>query len=757
VTISAMATMSIEQALALGVSHHDAGRLPQAESIYRQILSRVPDHPETLRMLSLLAFQVGRAADALPLIERAIKANPSAADYHANLGVILAALNRHNDAIQALRQSMVLNPTDPETMVNLGNVLLQRQRHDEAIDFYRRAIASGREVPEAHYNLGKALEERGDLDGALAAYMNAVALNPANADAYNNLGNVLQRKGRASEAIDAYRRAIAAKAEFPEAHFNLGRALHDTGKIDQEIDEYQKAISQRPEFHNAYNNLGNALRAKGRSSEAIDAYRRAISVKPQFPEAWNNLGNTLLGKGQLDEAISAYREALSQKSDYAMAYNNLASAYKDSGKLDEALDLLRKAAALSDDPRVTGNLLYTLHFHQDSTPKSLFDEHVKWNERFAKPVAASHPVPPKNASQDRRLRIGYVSPNFREHPVGRFMLALLANHDHTKFEIYCYTDLTVPDRLTEQFKSLVHFWKPTAGLSDAQLADLIRSDSIDILVDLTMHMNDSRLMAFARRPAPVQLTYLAYCSTTGLETMDYRLSDPHLDPPCPPSIDESHYTEKTIRLPRTYWCYPEPETPTDIGPLPVSSAGHITFGCFNNYSKVTHQTLELWARVLNAVAQSRLIIHSHEGSHRQVALDLFASQGIDPTCVQFQGFRRMSEYLSQYNQIDIALDPFPYGGGTTTCDAIYMGVPVVSLEGTTAVSRAGRSILTNVVLADLVAKSPDQYVEIASRLAQDLPRLEELRRSLRQRLKDSPLMDAVQFARDIEESYYRIA
>jgi len=749
-----MATMSIEQALALAVSHHDAGRLPQAESIYRQILSRVPDHPETLRMLALLAFQVGRAADALPLIERAIKGRPAAADYHANLGVILASLNRHNDAIHALRQSMVLNPLDPETMVNLGNVLLQKQHHDEAIELYRRAIGSGREVPEAHYNLGKALEEKGDLDGALASYMNAVALNPGNADAYNNLGNVLHRKGRASEAIDAYRRAIAAKAEFPEAHYNLGRALHDTGKIDQEIDEYQKAISQRPEFHSAYNNLGNALRAKGRSTEAIDAYRQAISVKPQFPEAWNNLGNTLLGKGQLDEAISAYREALSQKSDYAMAYNNLASAYKDSGKLDEALELLRKAAALSDDPRVSGNLLYTLHFHQDSTPKSLFDEHVKWNERFAKPVAGSRTAAKRERGADQRIRIGYVSPNFREHPVGRFMLPLLANHDHAKFEIYCYTDLTVPDRLTEQFRSLVHFWKPTAGFSDAQLADLIRADAIDILVDLTMHMNDSRLMAFARRPAPVQLTYLAYCSTTGLETMDYRLSDPHLDPA---GIDESLYTEKTIRLPRTYWCYPEPENAPEVGPLPASSEGHITFGCFNNYSKVTHQTLELWARVLNAVPRSRLIIHSHEGSHRQAALDLFSGQGIDPARVQFQSFRRMSEYLSQYNQIDIGLDPFPYGGGTTTCDAIYMGVPVVSLEGTTAVSRAGRSILTNVGLAELVAKSADQYVEIALRLAQDLSRLEELRKSLRPRLKDSPLMDDVRFARDIEEIYLRIA
>jgi len=333
------------------------------------------------------------------------------------------------------------------------------------------------------------------------------------------------------------------------------------------------------------------------------------------------------------------------------------------------------------------------------------------------------------------------------------MLPLLANHDHTSFEIYCYTDLTIPDALTDQLKSLVHFWKLTSGLSDAQLADLIRSDGIDILVDLTMHLKGSRLMAFARKPAPVQVTYLAYCSTTGLETMNYRLSDPQLDPLY---MNDSVYTERTVRLPRTYWCYPEPENAPDVGPLHASSAGHVMFGCFNNYSKVTRQTLEMWARILNAVPESRLVIHAHEGSHRQAALELFASHGVEAGRVHFNGFRRLDEYLAQYNQVDISLDPFPYGGGTTTCDAIYMGVPVVSLEGATAVSRAGKSILTNVGLQDLVAKSPDQYVEIALKLAADLPRLEDLRKSLRQRLKDSPLMDGPQFARDMEEIYRRM-
>jgi predicted O-linked N-acetylglucosamine transferase (SPINDLY family) len=749
-----MATMSIEQALAVGIEHHDAGRLRQAESIYRQILSHAPEHAEALRMLGLLAFQVGRAADALPLIERAIRARPAAADYYANLGVILASLNRLDDAVHALRQSLVLNPTDPETSVNLANVLVQKQRHDEAIDLYQRAIARRRELPAAHYNLGRAFQEKGDLNAAIGAYLTAVSLDPNNADAYNNLGNVLKDKGRASEAIDAYRRAIAIKSQFPEAYYNLGKALHDTGKTDQEIAAYRQALALRPEYPEAFNNLGNVLESHGQADEAIDAYRRAVASRANFPEAYNNLGNVLLETGRIDEAIAAYRQALSQRGDYAEAFNNLGNALKSSGRLDEALESYRRAVALSGDSRIAGNLLYGLHFHPDSTPRSLFDEHVQWADRFARPVARERAELSNGRRAERRLRIGYVSPDFREHPVGRFMLPLLSHHDHAEFEVYCYTDITVPDALTDRLKPLADVWRPTVGLSDEKFAELVRADGIDILVDLTMHLKGSRLLGFARRAAPVQITYLAYCSTTGLEQMDYRFSDPHLDPP---GIDESVYTEKTVRLPSTYWCYLAPEGGPDVGSPPVQAAGRITFGCLNAYAKVTGRMLEVWCGLLKEVPDSRLVLHAHEGSHRQRAYDLFEREGVAPDRVEFVGFHRLGAYLEQYNRIDIALDPHPYGGGTTTCDALWMGVPVVSLEGATAVSRAAKSILTNVGLAELVAKSADHYVEIAARLARDGSRLAELRGSLRQRLKDSPLMDAPRFAREVEEVYRRLS
>jgi len=282
------------------------------------------------------------------------------------------------------------------------------------------------------------------------------------------------------------------------------------------------------------------------------------------------------------------------------------------------------------------------------------------------------------------------------------------------------------------------------------LAQLIREDQIDILVDLTMHTAWNRMLLFARKPAPVQVTYLAYCSTTGLDTMDYRLTDPHLDPP---GTNDAYYSEESIRLPETYWCYSADEPSPQIGPLPALNAGEVTFGCLNNFCKVSPDTLDLWIQLLRVTPKSRLILHAHEGSHRQRVWDLLDHQGIDPRRLKFVGRVPLSEYFKLYNQIDVGLDPFPCNGGTTTCDALRMGAAVVTLAGRTAVGRAGVSVLRNIGLPELIAETPQQYVQIATDLAQDLPRLAELRRTLRARMQASPLMDAPRFARNIEAAY----
>ena len=323
-------------------------------------------------------------------------------------------------------------------------------------------------------------------------------------------------------------------------------------------------------------------------------------------------------------------------------------------------------------------------------------------------------------------------------------------HDHDRFEIFCYSSVLNADGMTDLIRARTDVWRDVPALSDEQLARAIRDDRIDILVDLTMHMSGSRLLAFAYKPAPVQVTYLAYCSTTGLDAMDYRLTDPYLDPP---GENDRFYSEKCAYLPETYWCYrPSDETP-EVSRLPALDAGCVTFGCLNNFSKVSQPALSAWCRLLGTLPGSRLILHAPSGSHRQRALDFFAGQGVASDRVSFSPTLPENEYLAVYQGIDVALDPFPYAGGTTTCDALWMGVPVTSLAGQTAVGRAGVSILSNVGLADLVARDVEGYVRIAAGLAGNLERLGELRATLRRRMQRSPLMDARRFAHNVETLY----
>jgi protein O-GlcNAc transferase len=331
------------------------------------------------------------------------------------------------------------------------------------------------------------------------------------------------------------------------------------------------------------------------------------------------------------------------------------------------------------------------------------------------------------------------------------VLPLLINHDHSQFEVHCYNTRPGPfDTFGYRLRSIAGHWRDIANLSDEDAAKLIRKDRIDILIDLSMHMANNRLLLFARKPAPIQATYLAYCSTTGLEAIDYRITDPYLDPP---GQDDSIYAERLIRLPETYWCYQPATEVSEANSPPVLTAGHITFGCLNNFCKVTPPTLKVWFELLRTLPTARLILHAHEGSHRLHVCDLATGAGVDPARVTFVGFQPLHQYLEFYRQIDIALDSFPYSGGTTTCDALWMGVPVVTLSGPLAVGRGGVSILSHLGLTELIGHTTDEYVRIARDLASDLPQLSELRKTIRRRMQLSPLMDADRFARNMELAY----
>ncbi|MGA2443273.1 MAG: tetratricopeptide repeat protein, partial [Tepidisphaeraceae bacterium] len=507
----------------------------------------------------------------------------------------------------------------------------------------------------------------------------------------------------------------------------------------------------KPDFAQAHGNLGIALVDAGQLDEALAAYRQAIRLNPDLAEVHSNLGNALQDNGQLDQAIACHRQAIRINPDYAKAHNNLGNALKDVGQLDQAIASYRQAMLLKPDyPSAHSNLVFTGQYHPGYDGRMIHEDLLRWNQRHAEPLKKFIQPHSNIRDPDRPLRIGYVSPDFREHVVGQNLLPLFRRHDHRQMEIFCYSNVLKPDMLTEQLRRHADAWRRIAGLSDSQAADLIRQDGIDILVDLALHTSNNRLAVFAYKPAPVQATFAGYPGSTGLDTIDYRLTDPHLDPP---GLNDQFYSETSICLPDSFWCYDPLATQVAVNPLPAQTVGHVTFGCLNNFCKVNEQVLRLWAHVLKTVDRSRLMMLCPEGSHRHPLLNLLQREGITPDRIELIAHRPRVQYLELYHWIDVGLDTFPYNGHTTSLDSFWMGVSVITLVGQTVVGRAGLSQLTNLGLAELVAQTPEQYVQIAAALAGDLPRLAELRRTLRARIEASPLMDAPRFARNIEAAY----
>ena len=555
--------------------------------------------------------------------------------------------------------------------------------------------------------------------------------------------------GRLPEAEALLRQILAHDPDHAPALQMLGLIAHQSGHTAPAIELIRRAIALTPDNAEYFNNLALVLASTGEVDQAIDLLGHCLTMRPNFPQGHNNLGTLYSDKLQWDQAIASFRAALSCRPEYAEAECNLGNAMKSTGRIEEAIAHYRNAVRLRpNDSRFASNLLYLMHFHPESTPRQLFDAHAQWNRDFARPLAAKAAPHENDRAPDRPLRIGYVSPDYRRHPVGLFVAPLLAHHDRHQFEIHCFSDVRAADDMTQRLRSGADVWHETPGVPDEELAALIRRHRIDILVDLTMHMEGNRLLVFARKPAPVQVTYLAYCGTTGLDAIDYRFTDLQFDPP---DVDQSVYSEKSVRL-NSYWCYEGPTSPYPVGPLPADANGYVTFGCLNNFSKVTPATLAAWRRILDAVPNARLVLHCGEGSHRQDVETALAAPGR----IDFVSRLNVDDYFGQWNRTDIALDPFPYPGGTTSCDALWMGVPVVSQSGQTAVSRAGRSILTALGLPELLSQTVEGYIDIAHKLATDRPRLRALRQSLRQRMESSPLMDARSFTKDIESAYRRM-
>jgi protein O-GlcNAc transferase len=632
----------------------------------------------------------------------------------------------------------------------------------EAAALYRQILQSNPNDAEALQMLGLAAHQGGNTAEALELVGRAIAVNPHAAAYRCHLGILLGTQKRWDQAIASFREAIRLDPRLGEAHQNLGNALRLAGKPDEAIAAYRRAIELRPEHADSVSArliLINLLLDARKLGAAVAAYREALARKPNWAELRYDLGNTLWEMKEIDQAIDEFRTCLRDRPDFAPALNNLAMALKDVRRLDESLECFSRSEALAPNAAVGSNLLYVAHFHPKYDAKMLLAAHRAWNARYAAPLAGGIRPHANDRSPDRPLRIGYSSPNFRGHSVGLLIFPLLKHHDRENFQVYCYSDAPVKDQKTEAIRATATCWRDTAALSDEQLAEQVRADRVDILVDLTLHMANNRMLAFARKPAPIAVTYLGYASTSGLDTIDYRISDRFIDPPAvggqPTAINDA-YTEQAICLSGPYWCFDPGTDQPPVNSSPAAERGYVTFGCLNNFCKVNEPLLELWAQIMSASANSKILIVTPRGEARRRVQQFMAHRGIEPARVEFADIVERSLYLQTYHRIDLCLDPFPCNGGTTTLEAAWMGVPTISLAGQTAVSRGGLTILSHLGLGELATSSGEQYVRAAIELAGDRETLGRLRSELRERMRNSPLMDGRAFARDFETVYRRI-
>ncbi len=628
------------------------------------------------------------------------------------------------------------------------------QLEDAALTNARQALEANPVDVAAHTNLGNALKSLGQHHAAAASYRSALKIDPDFAVAHYNLALTLCDLKQTDEAIAHYRQALQVQPEFVEAHGNLGSCLHDLGRLEEAAKCFRRSLEIRPTFVEMHYNLGNVLNDLGQSADAAASYGCAVALRPDFAEAHSNLGNALQDLGRFDDAVLSYSKALEVNPDYMEAHFNLGSALQNLGQFDAAAASYHRALEINPDfGTARSNLLFMHNYVADAQPEALLSEARRFGA-LADKHAHRYTTWSSTSEPDRRLRVGFVSGDLRDHPVGNFLegiMAALSQRAAGRLELVGYPSHVCADAVANRIKASCSGWHSLIGVSDQRAAERIREDGIDILLDLSGHTAHNRLGLFAWKPAPVQATWLGYFATTGVAAIDYLIADPWTLP----ESEAANFVETIWRLPETRLCFTPPNLVVDVAPLCALSNGYVTFGSFNHLSKMNDDVIALWARVLAAVPHSRLLLKNKqftEISVQQRFSRRFDAYGVGAERLMLEGPVSRREYLAAHQRVDIVLDPFPYPGGTTSVEALWMGVPVLTLTGDRFLSRQGVGILTNAGLPEWIAMSPDDYVERAASHSGDLNRLAELRGGLRSQVLRSPMFDAQRFADHFESA-----
>ncbi|TYG84416.1 hypothetical protein ES288_D01G248400v1 [Gossypium darwinii] len=743
---------------------------PAFES-FAEAIKLDPQNACALTHCGILYKDEGRLVDAAESYQKALKADASykpAAECLAivltDLGTSLKLAGNTQEGIQKYYEALKIDPHYAPAYYNLGVVYSEMMQYDTALSCYEKAALERPMYAEAYCNMGVIYKNRGDLESAIACYERCLAVSPNFEIAKNNtaialtdLGTKVKLEGDINQGVAYYKKALYYNWHYADAMYNLGVAYGEMLKFDMAVVFYELAFHFNPHCAEACNNLGVIYKDRDNLDKAVECYQLALSIKPNFSQSLNNLGVVYTVQGKMDAAASMIEKAIIANPTYAEAYNNLGVLYRDAGNITMAVTAYEQCLKIDPDSRNAGqNRLLAMNYINEGDDDKLFEAHRDWGRRFMRlyPQYDSWDNP---KDPERPLVIGYISPDYFTHSVSYFIEAPLIYHDYGKYQVVVYSAVVKADAKTNRFRERVvkkgGLWRDIYGIDEKKVASMIRDDKIDILVELTGHTANNKLGTMACRPAPVQVTWIGYPNTTGLPTIDYRITDSLADPP---GTKQKH-VEELVRLPECFLCYTPSSEAGLVSPTPALSNGFITFGSFNNLAKITPKVLQVWARILCAVPNSRLVVKCKPfccDSVRQKFLTTLEQLGLESLRVDLLPLILLNhDHMQAYSLMDISLDTFPYAGTTTTCESLYMGVPCVTMAGSVHAHNVGVSLLRKVGLGHLIAKNEDEYVQLALQLASDVTALQNLRASLRDLMSKSPVCDGQNFISGLEATY----
>ena len=781
----------MQATLKVAIQHHSKGELALSEAMYRSVLKEFPNQPEALHFLGLAIHQAGRSEEAVKLLRKAVeikpdydaafgnlgnalvglerydeaisnyrqalKINPKSAELHNAIGIVYKANGQREEAIMHYDQAILIHPEYVEAHNNKGSVLMDGFEFNGALECFKRALLLNSSMSKLHINLGQTYYELGQFEEATVSFENAIQIAPQNAEVYFYLGNSKYNLGHIEEAIDCFRSAIDLNSNDAKFNMGLGKIYIEQGLWELSVNEFKQAISVQPEYGDPYIHLGDLLKEKGFHDEALETYHKALMTNFEDPinHNWdassvhNRIGLLHTTLGRQVEALKSFRASIECNPKNVEAHGNLAAIFVYCGEFEEADAHFDTAKRIEPkNPTILSNKFFAAQYHLGQSAESLYALACEWEQDHATSSCTNWPIHQNDPDPDRMLRIGFVSGDLGHHPVGFIILNLLKSLSVLRMVTICYSTRP-PDTGTGKIKAAASIWRNVHEKNDEFITDLILADEIDILIDLSGHTGTT-LPVFARKPAPIQISWAGWVGTTGLSAMDYVLSDKYSTLP----DEEKYYTEKIIRMPDGWICFAPADTAPAVGPLPMKRNDYISLCAFCNPAKINEDVISVWSKIMTALPSSKLLI-KYRGISSKLNQDriweLFNTEGINQSRVILEGWSPHSELIARYNEIDIALDTFPYSGGVTTFEALWMGVPVVTMPGGTFASRHSQSHLSTMGLLELIAEDQDAYVKIAVDLANDVERLSNLRARLRPIMAASPSCDGKLFADNFED------